>query len=148
MVEGVRGKMSPGSIVNQQRGLDHASELHPRLAAMRAQGLSFAQVAMRLNISGIRTRHGFVWRAESVRAVFRLHLRSKVLSNSERPLAPGPATVRRRALSWQVKTRPVLFDLQLHGLSYSQIADLLNERGIRTRQLARWTTAGVREILI
>ena len=146
MAEGVRGQMSLGSAVNQRRGHDHAAEVHPMLVEMRGQGLTFSQIAYTLNSRGIRTRHGHRWAGESVRAVFRLHL-DDIASTPKRPLAPGPATVRRRALEWAAKIRPVVIEIQQQGLSFSEIADVLNKRGIRTRRRARWTSGYVRKFI-
>ena len=62
-------------------------------------------------------------------------------------LAPGLATVRRNSVAWCARMRPLLVDMRGQGLSYAQIADELNQRGIRTQRRARWTPDQVRRSL-
>ena len=66
----------------------------------------------------------------------------------ERLSHPGGETVRRRALAWHAEMRPLLLDLHTQGLSNKQIADVLNERGIRTQLRARWRPDHVRKLIM
>ena len=61
---------------------------------------------------------------------------------------PGGETVCRRALAWHAKMRPLLLDLRTQGLSNKQIADVLNQRGIRTQLRARWRPDHVRKLIM
>ena len=66
----------------------------------------------------------------------------------ERLSHPGGETVRRRALAWHAKMWPLLLDLRTRGLSNKQIADVLNERGVRTQLRARWGPDRVRTLIM
>ncbi|TLU70509.1 recombinase family protein [Lichenicoccus roseus] len=61
---------------------------------------------------------------------------------------PGGETARRRSLAWHAKMRPLLLDLCAQGLSNKQIADVLNQRGIRTQLRARWRPDHVRKLIM
>ena len=74
--------------------------------------------------------------------------RLSAVAAPERLLHPGGETVRRRALAWHAKMRPLLLDLRTQGLSNKQIADVLNERGIRTQLRARWRLDHVRTLIM
>jgi DNA invertase Pin-like site-specific DNA recombinase len=54
---------------------DFAARVRPMIAAMRADGLSLADIAERLNDRQIRTARGGVWAAMSVKRVLDRHLR-------------------------------------------------------------------------
>ena len=66
----------------------------------------------------------------------------------ERLSHPGGETIRRRALAWHAIMRPLLLDLRTQGLSNKQIADVLNERGVRTQLRARWRPDRVRTLIM